>query len=488
LPSARAGIRPALISGFFVLLTLALLASPAAGPLRYGFPVLALVFAYLVYRESKAFYAGFVVWLWMLAPLVRRIVEYRASGVASLIIASPFLACAIPFLLNMGRLGELLSPEGYPVLFAGAALVYGLGIGVIYRNPPALIATSLAFWIAPLLFAYFVLLFRTQIREIRTAIEKAFIWGAVAMGAYGLHQYLVLTPWDRLWMETAPISSIGSPEPGQVRVFSTMNSPQALAFFLVAAIFIALRSSSKIKWLAIPLATLALLLTGSRTAWFGFIVGFLYLVAYIPSRQKLQLAVLSAFSLILVLVALQGDQRQNLITRLQTLTNPTEDGSGAARLAGYAVLLPRTLNNPYGVGIGFAEDSPSSPESEGGEGLGAGDSAIIAILLSLGLPGTLFYLTGMGLAIVKSFRSRSGVDAGETLAFRALIFVAAVSAVATDVIEGGGGFLIWAALTLSFLNLPSANLAPIPSESAPHFPDSPLSPSGKPASLAPRIS
>ncbi len=309
------------------------------------------------------------------------------------------------------------------------------------------------------------------------------------MGAYGLHQYMVLTPWDALWMETAPISSIGSPEPGQMRVFSTMNSPQALAFFLVAAIFIALRSSSKIKWLAIPLATLALLLTGSRTAWFGFIAGVLYLVAYLPARQKLQLAVLGVFSLILVLVALQGDQKETLITRLQTLTNPTEDRSGATRLAGYAVLLPETLNNPYGAGIGLGENSPNSPVTEGGEGLGVGDSTIIAILLFLGLPGTLVYLTGIGIAVVRSFRARAEVDAGETLAFRSLILVAAVSAVATDVIEGGGGFLTWVALTLSYLNLPNETLEMIPAAPTPRLPDSPLSSSsGKPAPLAPRIS
>jgi len=444
-PNAR---KAALLSGSFVLLTAGLLASPAAGPLRYGFPALAFLFAFFIFRLSRPFYAGFVVWLWMLAPLVRRIVEYRAGGAASLIIASPFLACAVPALLNLTGLGELLSLEGYPVLFATAGVAYGVGIGLLLHNPLALIATQLAFWIAPLLFAFFVFRFRSQVQEIRASIEKAFVWGTLFMGVYGLYQYLVLAPWDAFWIENAPITSIGFAEPQQMRVFSTMNSPQSLAGFLVAGIFIALRSRSKVKWLAIPFASLSLLLTQSRTSWVGFVFGVVYLIFYLPARQKLQFAVFGVLSVILVLAALQGPQKEVLKARLQTLSSPNEDGSFLARTTGYAVLLPEMLTSPFGAGLGLDPASPDSPISKNGEGLGIGDSAVIAILFSLGIPGALVYITGIGTALLIGFRRKAGTEWTDLLPFRAITVAMAVSALAVDAVAAPGGVVTWLALSI----------------------------------------
>ena len=138
------------------------------------------------------------------------------------------------WLLNLPSLRDLLSPEGYPVLFATVGIIYGIGVGVLFHNHLALVASDMAFWVAPVLFAFFIVRFRFQIQEIRASLEKAFIWGSLLIGIYGLYQYFILGPWDALWMETSGANSFGSPEPLQVRVFSTMNSPQSLAGFLVA--------------------------------------------------------------------------------------------------------------------------------------------------------------------------------------------------------------------------------------------------------------
>ena len=438
-----------LISAFFVLLTIAFLFTPVAGPLRYGFPALSFFFAFLVYRQSKPFYAGFVVWLWMLAPLVRRVVEYRAGGSASLVLSAPFLACAVPLLLNLTSLGELFTAEGYPILFAGAGIAYGLGVGVLTRNHIPNIAIDLSFWIAPLLFAFFVLRFRSQIHEIRTSIEKAFIWGAAVIGAYGIYQYFVLAPWDAVWMESVHLASLGFPEPQQVRVFSTMNNPQICAAFLVAGIFFATKSHRKIKWLALPVATLSLLLTESRTAWLGFLVGFAYLFFYLPVRQKLQITVAGMLSAALVVVALQGPQKDILASRFQSFLTPSQDSSVGSRLGGYAVLLPELVSSPFGVGIGIDESSPDSPTSKGGEGLGFGDSAILALLFELGIPGALVYLVGVRYGARASFGGTLREDVGDVLASRAIIISLAISLLATNVITGSGGFLFWTAIMLA---------------------------------------
>ena len=485
---SRSGLRAAQISAFFVTLTLVLLVTPAAGPMRYGFPALSFIAAYFIYRQSRPFYAGFVVWLWMLAPMVRRIVEFRAGGAASLIIASPFLACAVPILLNLTSLGELFSVEGYPIFFAASGIVYGVGISIALHNHIPLIATQVAFWIAPLLFAFFIVLFRSEVRDIRASIEKAFLWGTVAIGAYGLYQYLFLAPWDALWVETTNLVSIGLPEPEQVRVFSTMNSPQGLAAFLVAGIFIAIRSKSLIKWLAIPLASISLLLTQSRTSWYGFAAGFLYLVFRLPVRQKLQVAVVAILSVILVLGALQGDRKDILFARLQTVTAPSEDGSFSTRMAGYAVLLPQMLANPFGAGIGIDPDSPDSPLEVNGEGLGGGDSAVIALLFGLGIPGTLVYVSGLAFGILNGFRRRTNGDRNEMLAFTAIVIASVVTAFASDVFQGATGFLTWVALTFYYLNLEESTAAvPAPGPrrlALPQF----LEATGSPSQLGSRIS
>ena len=442
------GLRASLISAFFVLLTLALLFTPVAGPLRYGFPALTFVVSIFIYYQSKPFFAGFIVWLWMLAPLVRRLVEYRGGGTAPLIIASPFLACAVPLLLSLSSIGDLLSPEGYPVLFATVGIVYGVGVGILLHNHIALVASDVAFWVAPVLFAFFLVRFRFQILEIRASIEKAFIWGTLTIAAYGLYQYFILGPWDALWIETTGTGSFGLAEPQQVRVFSTMNSPQSLAGFLVAGIFIAMRSQSKIKWLAIPLASVSLLLSSSRTSWLGFVAGFVYLVYRLPARQRIQIAVIALLSVGLLLVALQGDSKDKLTARFQSLAAPGEDNSVGSRLNGYIFMLPEMVSDPFGAGMGFDNSKEITHVALAGEGVSPQDSGVISILFGLGLPGALMYLTGVGSAVVTSFRRMSGTDSDELLAFQAIIICAIVTAFAVDTARAPAGFLTWMALAI----------------------------------------
>ena len=444
----KGGVRASLISASFFFVTLALLFTPVAGPLRYGFPALTFVVSIFIYSQSKPFFAGFVVWMWMLAPLVRRLVEYRGGGTAPLVIASPFLACAVPLLLNLGSVGDLLSPEGYPVLFATIGIVYGLGVGILVHNHIPLIASDLAFWIAPVLFAFFVIRFRSQVPQIRASIERAFLWGILVVGAYGIYQYFVLGPWDALWIESTGAASFGLAEPQLVRVFSTMNSPQSLAGFLVAGIFIAIRSRTKVKWLAIPIAVLCLVLSGSRTSWVGFVAGFAYLIYYLPVRQKLQIAVASVLTVAVVLVVLQGDSKDKLTARLQSFSTPGEDNSVASRLNGYIYMIPQLFTDPFGSGVGYNDSGETSHITLAKEGVSPEDSGIISLLFGLGIPGALMYVTGAASAVLVSFRRGTDITANELLAFRAIILASAVTSFAVDTGRAPAGFLTWMALAI----------------------------------------
>ena len=55
--------------------------------------------------------------------------------------------------------------------------------------------------------------------------------------AYALVQRLFDPPsWDQAWLDTTDIVSIGANENGKVRVFSTLNSPGALAPLLTLSL------------------------------------------------------------------------------------------------------------------------------------------------------------------------------------------------------------------------------------------------------------
>ena len=94
---SKGGLLASLIAAFFVLLTLALLFTPVAGPLRYGFPALTFVVSVVIYYQSRPFFAGFVVWLWMIAPLVRasRGVSRRRHRTPCHCLAIPRMCCTV---------------------------------------------------------------------------------------------------------------------------------------------------------------------------------------------------------------------------------------------------------------------------------------------------------------------------------------------------------------------------------------------------------
>src|SRR3712207_6929840 len=59
------------------------------------------------------------------------------------------------------------------------------------------------------------------------AVQRAFVWGVLVMGVYGLIQFFFLPPWDRYWMENSPITSFGLPEPLGDRKSTRLNSSHA---------------------------------------------------------------------------------------------------------------------------------------------------------------------------------------------------------------------------------------------------------------------
>jgi hypothetical protein len=225
-----------------------------------------------------------------------------------------------------------------------------------------------------------------------------------------------------------------------------MNSPQVLGAFLVVGLFFSFQSQSRIKYAAIPMGLLTLLLAGSRSAWIGFVIGLTYLFFHLPGRQRFQIVAFSAFGAVLLLVALQSDAQQTVFARFQSLKDPGHDYSFLSRTDGYSVLLPDTLNAPYGAGEGF--DDPIV--SKNGKGMGSGDSAVIATLFSLGYPGTLVYLVGLVIMALGLFRSGRS-DTPSIYVLKATALGLAAESFLTNTMQGPGGFLVWGSLSICYV-------------------------------------
>lgn len=429
------------VLAIFVVLTGAILASPVARLALYLFPAMAFAVAMYTYVKSKPTYASLVCWLWVLTPFVRRIVDWRAGWIpATLVLTAPMLACyaSLPFLLFDWK--RLISRSA-PVLVALAAICYGIVTAVLNHNHLATMASALAFWSSPVCFGLFVCHHRAQASGIFNAIRSAFIWALPVMAIYALVQYFILPPWDSLWMENSELVSIGIAAPLQFRVFGTLNSPQALGSFLAIGLLFTFQARSKLKFASVPLGLVALALTGARSAWLGFVLGLLYLFFHLPNRQRLQIAASAGVALLVLLVALQSDAKRAVFDRFQSLTDPT-DNSLTTRYRGYSALLPKFLEEPYGSGVGY----PQSEESQGTEGLAAGDSAVISLLLSFGLLGTSIYLFGLAMLLRGSMRGPSD----ERTVLKACFIAIASEALLTNVVQGQSGFLLWSTAALCF--------------------------------------
>ena len=92
--------------------------------------------------------------------------------------------------------------------------------------------------------------------------------------------------------------------------------------------------------------------------------------------------------------------------RIQSMTNPKDDISLAARLEGYGKYLRDAVTDPFGKGIGIMDrEYAIAPDDEG---IGPHDSAILELLLSLGFLGAALYGAGL-IALLFGLRAPGGV-------------------------------------------------------------------------------
>lgn len=453
LPTAALSLT-ALLS--MVGVTAALLVAHRSAILTYAFPAMSVSLGAWLLFTDPARYLAFTLWLWMLSPLVRRVVDAQNGwNQQNAILLAPLLVCALAALDALYHAPRLKRVVAMPFVLGVLCILCGVLVG-LFLTPPKLVLYAALSWSAPLLIGLHVAIHPEHRARYHRAIVGALVLGIIAMGIYGVAQFVTPAEWDRLWMINSRMDSIGEPLPLRVRVFSTMNAPGPLAQFLTVALLIVLALRSSLKWPTLAAGLLLLLLSLARSAWLGFAVGVLLLLAVAPRRPRRGAIGLVAGGVLALTVAASAplptalaSMRHTIASRLTTIGDLSMDNSFRARRYLIPAVLSDISEQPLGSGLGStlvggARGRASSRLADQGLYL---DNGILEVLLVLGwLGGIVFLGCAVGAAWL-AWRGTRGREAGYGYFAGAMAILAQV--VGATIFTNVGGAMLWLAAAMA---------------------------------------
>lgn len=414
--------------------------------LRLGFPAGCFLVGVYLFSRYPLLYIGFTWWIWFLSPFVRRLLDYQAGWVdPSLILVAPFLVALVSILTFVREVPKAIHGYGLPFVLCMAGIIYGFVVGLLRISERASVVLALLNWMTPVIFGYYLFANWRRFPEIRQLTQRVFLWGSLVMGGYGVFQFLTAPAWDRFWLENVISKSgnyaFGTPEPLQMRVFSTMHSHQPFACVMVAGVLLLLSSQNPLKLVSSGAGYLALLLTLARAAWMSWIIG---IVVFLPSlKPKLQMRlIVTLMSLLLLVLPLTTIEPFSTVisSRVQSFFAGQQDGSYVDRSIGYTNLLNDALTEFQGRGIGYVIQDAR---------IGSNDSGVLTLLLSLGWMGTLPYLGGLLLLIVSILRGQEASFDPFSSACRAIAIATFSQISLNTAMLAAFGMILWSFIGLA---------------------------------------
>jgi hypothetical protein len=423
------------IIGAFVVLTLLLLAiAPAL--LRPLFPVSSCLVGYWIYKRNESYYLSFFLWICMLAPLLRRVVDWRVSyQTQSIILLAPLLLTLLPA-IHLRRRLELSAPAVRTgALFALTGIAFGAGVGMI-KHPGVTVVLATVMWSAPIVLCVFVASIRDR-ETLGRVLGRTFLWGVLLMSAYGIFQYLVAPQWDTYWLREVSLDSLspsfGHPEPFGIRVWSTMNSPGSFSLFLGAALIWLCTLDGFLATLACVAGYLTLSITLVRSAWIMTVLGSVIYALGCRKRASLRSTTIALVTVGIVALALYNAPRfAGVFDRFQTFASLKSDGSVGQRIDMYNFMRDFILSTPLGIGL----------QSTGVVHGYLLDSSAVEVFAMLGWPGAMCYLFGFGyilLNVALSLRSFSN----DLVAAAAIVFTCTTQVFSGNAFYQQGGMVLW---------------------------------------------
>lgn len=438
-----------LIAGFVAVVALSLSAggAGAANFWRLAFPLgAALIGVILYFRAASAQYLWFAWWMWFLTPFIRRVIDYRSQWVdPSPVLLAPFLVALVTACAVFRRDSRLSRSECLPFVLTTAGIAYALGVGLI-QNSAASVVPMLLNWLIPVLFGFYFLQQWREYPQLRQATQSCFVWMVLLTGAYGIYQYVVAPGWDAFWLSNVSSSSFGKPEPLEIRVFSTFNSPGPFGLAMMAGLLLLFSSRS---WVRLPAAVagfLSLLLALARSSWIGWIIGFVALFKSLDAKMRVRIfATAIVITLCLIPLALMEPFNETIAARFQSLSDPQEDASYKARVAGYYEAGQHLASLPIGTGFGGRIEFTTTEDETA---IDRRDSGIIDILLTFGWLGGALYFAGVAILFVTLLHRPASYDDRFAIAARAVGFAIFAQFTLGSVMIAVSGVIFWSFCSL----------------------------------------
>jgi hypothetical protein len=436
----------ALLVGAAALIISAALFGSRAGIVQLAYIPVTTCVGILLFRYDPPRYVAYSLWLWLLTSFVRRLVDHQLGWhPANPLLAAPLFVSAISGVTLVRHARRLTTRTLVPFLVAAMGIVYGYAVGLA-RVGPVAASYAMLLWLTPILFGLHLAVHRRCEPTLDAAFARAVLAGVLAVGIYGMYQYVSPPSWDVYWMVNSDMRSIGRPEPYGVRVFGTLNSPAPFAVLMMGGVLLLLADRSKLRWPAVACGFVGLLLSSVRAAWGGWVIGLAGYGLHLRGSGRFRLAViLGALALGVVPLLSIAPVATLIERRAETFTDLREDASARARMDFHREMAAAVARNPVGTGLG---STGGAVHLNGDEGLTDFDSGALEPFHVLGWMGGLAYAAAVLWlsATLAVTGTRPGDGLGAALGGVALA-VLSVN-VAFNSLTGVGGMLFWGALGL----------------------------------------
>jgi len=380
--------------------------------------------------------------LWLIAPELRRVFGLFGSYVSiDPLSAAPFVATAAIAGIQVAR--SRLDAETKRVLgLALLGLAFGIPVGA--SNPAAMMYALIAYGGGVL--AYVI--GRNEQAESFEALSlrKILVVAAPLLAAYGISQYFFpLTHWDHRWLDSVDFTSIGAPETGKIRVFSTLNAPGTLAPILALALlcYLAINRVRIVVLISTVLALVAFALTYARGTWVAFAVAAVVLMILAPTRSGRAIFALCGVLVLATMAAGSSTPTTAAFShRLETFGSLGSDTSANARTSLPLQLVPQAITRPLGAGLGSAGEATK---------LGTGgpltnpDNGYLSMLYQLGPAGALLFFAAAFTplaAITRRVLVHGARDRQSVVLFSMCVFTV-VLLIGGDLFYGVTGVILW---------------------------------------------